>query len=422
MNEKKNRLALLTVAIGIWLIAIPLTYGFGKHPVAYSDLAAGLLIIVFGLLSLAPKRVWSGWAVGLVGVWLQMAPLFFWAPTPLMYINDTVIGAVAIVLAFLFVKNDAPSGDIDRPAGWSYNPSGWSHRIPTVGLAMLCWFFSRYMAAFQLGYIDQIWDPFFTDGTLKVITSQISRDFPVSDAGLGAVCYTLEFLLGWQGNSRRWAGMPWLVLAFAFLVIPVGIVSITLIILQPVVVGAWCSWCLATAACMLAMIVLTAGELAAVLQFLNEARKKGESVWKVFWKGGKVERSFFQAKPRSRPKDSLPWGVTLPWNLLVSIAIGIWLMASPSALGMQNDLATVNYIEGPMIAAFSVIALAEAFRGVRYVNILFGIGLVLAPWFVSEANLLFIGNDVLAGLIIIALAFRKGKISERYGAWEKMIV
>jgi hypothetical protein len=278
------------------------------------------------------------------------------------------------------------------------------------------------MAAFQLGYIDHIWDPFFTDGTLKVITSQISKNFPVSDAGLGALCYTLESLLGWQGNSRRWAEMPWLVFAFGFLVIPVGIVSITLIILQPVVVGAWCSWCLATAAFMLIMIVLTAGELAAVLQYLNSARKRGDSLWKVFWKGGKVDRALFQAKPHSRPKGSHPWGITLPWNLLVSIAIGIWLMASPSVLRIHGGLATSNYIIGPMIAAFSVISLAEAFRGIRFVNILFGISLIMAPWLASESNLFLIASSVLSGLIVIFLALRRGKVSERFGAWEKLIV
>lgn len=423
MNEKKNRLALVTVALGFWLIAMPLTFGYRSHLVACSDFISGFLLIIFGLLSLSLKRVWSGWGIGLVGVWLQMAPLVFWAPIPLMYINDTLIGAVAIVLSFLLAKNEeSTAAHGDRPAGWSYNPSGWSHRIPTVALAMLCWFFSRYMAAFQLGYIDHIWDPFFTDGTLKVITSQISKNFPVSDAGLGALCYTLESLLGWQGNSRRWAEMPWLVFAFGFLVIPVGIVSITLIILQPVVVGAWCSWCLATAAFMLIMIVLTAGELAAVLQYLNSARKRGDSLWKVFWKGGKVDRALFQAKPHSRPKGSHPWGITLPWNLLVSIAIGIWLMASPSVLRIHGGLATSNYIIGPMIAAFSVISLAEAFRGIRFVNILFGIGLIMAPWLASESNLFLIASSVLSGLIVIFLALRRGKVSERFGAWEKLIV
>jgi hypothetical protein len=421
VKEKKNRIALLTIALGFWLIALPLTFQYQGHSVPLSDIVSGLSLVVFGLFSLAPARTWSAWAVGFVGVWLQMAPLIFWAPNALMYVNDTLVGALAIILSFLLAKKEGSVNVSDIPAGWSYNPSSWIHRIPTIALAMLCWFFSRYMAAYQLGYIDSIWDPFFTEGTWHVITSKISKSFPVSDAGMGALCYTLESLLGWQGNSRRWANMPWLVFAFAFLVIPVGIVSVTLIILQPVVVGFWCSWCLATAASMLLMIVLTAGELAAVLQFLREVKQRGDSAWSIFWKGGNPAQAGVPTRPRSRAKDALPWGFTLPWNLLACIALGIWLMASPSILGMPRGLATSNFILGPMIAAFSIIALAEVFRSVRYLNILFGGSLILAPWLVALPSTGSIANNLIVGLLVIAFAFRKGKIAEKYGAWERLM-
>ena len=221
MDDKKNSIALLSIALGLWLISISLTLGYKSHPVGLSDILSGLFIVIFGLFSFSSKHRWPQWGIGIVGIWLQMAPLFFWAPEPLMYVNDTLIGAIAIVLSFLFNKNEKTMADHSLPTGWSYNPSGWEHRLPTVFFAMLCWFFSRYMAAFQLGYIDQVWDPFFSQGTLKVITSKISEEFPVSDAGLGALCYSLEFLLGWQGGAQRWRQMPWLVFAFAFLVTPV---------------------------------------------------------------------------------------------------------------------------------------------------------------------------------------------------------
>ncbi len=416
MNKK---IALLTIALGIWLIALPLTFRYQYWPIRSSDITSAFLLIVFGLLSLSQSRSWAGWAIGLIGVWLQLAPLIFWAPISLMYINDTLIGAIAIVLCFQLKKSNAQTVGDACPTGWSYNPSGWEHRIPTVFLAILCWFFSRYMAAFQLGYIDQIWDPFFPNGTLSVITSNISKSFPVSDAGLGAVCYTLEFLLGWQGNSQRWARMPWLVFAFAFLVIPVGIVSITLIILQPVIVGAWCSWCLATAASMLLMIVLTAGELAAVLQLLNESRQKGESMWQVFWKGAKPIYNFPAAAPRKKLKFS--FGATLPWNLAVATLLGIWTMASPSALDLDRRLSTGNFIIGPMVVAFSIIACAEAFRSIRYLNVLFGLTLILLPWIVTGSHFGGALNNASVGILIVALSFRKGPVNERYGAWGKLI-
>lgn len=418
--REKNLPALLFGALGVWLIAFPMTFGYGGHLVGTSDIVSGILLIIFGFFSLTSCN-WSGWASGLIGVWLQMAPLIFWAPLSLMYFNDTLVGAIAIVLSFFLNKKREAINLTEIPSGWSYNPSGWAHRIPTVCLAMLCWFFARYMAAYQLGYIDRIWDPFFNEGTLHVITSKISKDFPVSDAGVGAFGYTLEFLLGWQGSARRWASMPWLVLAFAFLIIPVGAASIALIILQPVIVGAWCSWCLTTAVCMLLMIIFTAGELVAVLQFLIETRRKGESVWQIFWKGGTSAPVARSVKPRERKKGGLGWGFTLSWNLVVSFVLGIWLMASPSNFGIVGGLATGNFVLGPLIAAFSMIALAEVFRIVRLANLFFGSGLIIMPLFVTDPNTLGVVNNLIVGGVVIVLAFYKGRVSERYGEWERMI-
>lgn len=420
---KKNRkcIALLTAALGLWLIALPLTFGYKGNLVEVSDIVCGVLLLVFGLFSLIFSRVWSRCSVGLIGLWLQMAPLVFWAPSALMYVNDTFVGAVAIAFSFLLAQREETVNLNAVPTGWSYNPSGWAHRIPTVGLAILCWFFSRYMAAYQLGYIESIYDPFFTQGTLKVITSHVSKSFPVSDAGMGALCYTLESLLGWQGSSQRWMTMPWLVLAFGVLVIPVGIVSMTLIILQPVVVGSWCSWCLATAASMLLMIVLTAGEFAAALQVLGETKKRGGSIWTVLWKGAHAHFFTMSATSLVRKRNPIGYGVTLPWNLLFSIVLGIWLMVSPSVMQIGKDLATSNYILGPMIAAIAIIALAEVFRSIRYLNILFGFALMLAPCFIPFSGSICVINNILTGLAILLLSFRKGRIVQSYGLWEKFI-
>jgi uncharacterized membrane protein len=328
-----------------------------------------------------------------------------------------LIGSIAIIFAFLFNKKEGKGSE--RPLGWSYNPSSWTHRIPTVGLAILCWFFSRYMAAYQLGYIPNIWDPFFAQGTFHVITSDVSRAFPVSDAGLGALCYTIEALLGWQGDKYRFATMPWLVFSFAFLVIPVGAVSITLIILQPILVGAWCSWCLATALFMLIMIVLTAGEFIAMLQFVKQSKKRGESPWRVFWAGG-CELRGVEAKPRA--KRSVPWGITTPWNLVISAILGLGLMCAPGFLNIQGHFATNDFIAGPLVAAISVIAMAEVFRAFRFCLVLIGAWFILAPWILAYP----LGGIALIhcviGLALLVLALPKGMIKERYGRWERFII
>ena len=63
---------------------------------------------------------------------------------------------------------------------------------------------------------------FFGEGTARIITSHISEAWPVADAGLGAAVYVLEILTGVIGDKRRWRTMPWMVLFFGILIVPLG--------------------------------------------------------------------------------------------------------------------------------------------------------------------------------------------------------
>ena len=95
-------------------------------------------------------------------------------------------------------------------------------RAPILALALFSFFLARYMTAFQLGHITSAWDPIFGDGTVLVLGSDLSKSFPISDAGLGAFTYLVELLSGFMGDPRRWRTMPWMVALFGFMVIPLG--------------------------------------------------------------------------------------------------------------------------------------------------------------------------------------------------------
>ena len=179
--------------------------------------------------------------------------------------------------------------DSYTPPGWHYNPSGWSQRLPVVILAFVGLFISRYLAAFQLGHIERAWDPFFGEGTERIITSYVSEAFPVSDAGLGAATYMLEVLTGVIGDRRRWRTMPWMVLLFGLMIVPLGVVSIAFIIIQPILLGTWCTLCLVAAAAMLLQIPYSLDEIVACLQFLDDRRRRGRNLWTVFWRGDTIE-------------------------------------------------------------------------------------------------------------------------------------
>jgi hypothetical protein len=272
--------------LALWLVVSPVTIGV-SGPLAWSDLASGVVSLALAVSALGRTRGWASWANAAVGVWLLLAPLVFWTSSPAGYLNDTLVGALLVAFAFLIPMGMEMDG-ATVPPGWSYNPSAYSQRAPIIALAFASFLVARYMAAFQLGHIAHVWDPVFGDGSRRVLTSSVSRAWPVSDAGLGAVTYLLETLMGFMGDRRRWRTMPWMVAAFGVVVVPLGVVSIVLVILQPVVVGAWCSLCLFTAAAMLAMIPLALDEIVAMVQFVRRHRSHGHSAWHVFWYGGEL--------------------------------------------------------------------------------------------------------------------------------------
>jgi type IV secretory pathway VirB3-like protein len=126
-------------------------------------------------------------------------------------------------------------------------------------------------------------EPFFGDGSKRVLTSKASRVLPVPDAVLGAMSYVADAVTGTIGGTKRWKTMPWIVIIFGIAVGSLGAVSILLVILQPVVYDAFCTLCLASAVISLAMIGPAVDEVLASLQFLKRRRATGRSVWRAFW-------------------------------------------------------------------------------------------------------------------------------------------
>jgi hypothetical protein len=114
--------------------------------------------------------------------------------------------------------------------------------LPIVALGLIGFVIARQLTAYQLGHVDGVWEPFFhgeagRNGTETVITSDVSKAWPIADAGLVAVSYMFEVLMGVMGDRRRWRTMPWMVMAFGIVVVPLGVVSIYFIIIQPIVIG-----------------------------------------------------------------------------------------------------------------------------------------------------------------------------------------
>lgn len=439
------------ILLGVWMIVAPFSFDYGAAAVtppggrtlwldlpqrvaiiSWSDIISGILLILFGWRSLTPDRPYSMWGSCFVGIWLNFAPLIFWAPNPLIYLNDTLVGTLLIALTILIPGMPSMMKFMEMgpeiPPGWSYNPSSWPQRAVMIVLGFAGWLVSRYLAAFQLGYIPDIWEPFFGEGSRKVLTSDMSKALPISDGGLGALAYTIEFLMGWMGGASRWRTMPWMVAFFGILVIPLGLVHIFLVASQPVMVGEWCTLCLLAAAIMLPMLPLEVDEVVAMSQFMVAKKRQGESLWKVFWLGGGIEGG--GADERTPPLQQLPekpkalaksmfWGMTFPWHLMVATALGIWLMAAPDVLHHGKPRADLDHVAGALVVTISVISMGEPARLLRYLNVIVGVFLIIGGLFVGGTAGLI--NDLGCGLAVAALSIPKGRIRESFGSWDRFV-
>lgn len=174
------------------------------------------------------------------------------------------------------------------PQPWTYNPSSWSQRIPICLLAMVAFFIATWMGLYQWRLIDEIQDPVFGEQTAQVLDSQVSERMRhwmlMPDAILGAIAYLGDAVFGLAGSTRRWHYRPWLVVIFGIDVIPLGIVSAVLVVLQGTVVGSWCLPCLITAVISLILVYMAFDEVWSCLLFLNRVRtRRPRLLWKAFW-------------------------------------------------------------------------------------------------------------------------------------------
>lgn len=185
--------------------------------------------------------------------------------------------------------------DINAPP-WKYNPSSWSQRLPICALAAVAGLIATYMALYQWQVIGSVWDPVFGEQTAKVLDSDVSEKMRhwmlVPDAALGAVGYFSEALLGLAGSTRRWQFRPWLVILFGIDVIPLGIVSVILVVLQGTVVGFWCFPCLVTAAISVLLVYWAYDEVWSSLRFLKQVWDRTHDrtvLWRTFCGGAPPE-------------------------------------------------------------------------------------------------------------------------------------
>jgi hypothetical protein len=93
-------------------------------------------------------------------------------------------------------------------------------------------------------------------------------------------------------------------------------------------------------------------------------------------------------------------------------------MFAPFVLGSEGRAAASDNLVGALIVTVAVISTAEVVRAFRWLNALFGLWLLIAPWVLVGASAPARWSDMAAGVAIVALTVPRGIVRDRYGAWD----
>jgi uncharacterized membrane protein len=137
----------------------------------------------------------------------------------------------------------------------SGSPSAWEKRLPIAGLALAGLAIAVYLTLYQLGIVPIVWEPFFGDGSRRILHSPISRLLPVPDASLGAVGYLVEIVTGLT---------PKAVLFFGAVVAAMALFGLLLAAIQAFWLRAGCTLCLTSAAISVGIAAMARKEILAV--------------------------------------------------------------------------------------------------------------------------------------------------------------
>jgi hypothetical protein len=108
------------------------------------------------------------------------------------------------------------------------------------------------------------------------------------------------------------------------------------------------------------------------------------------------------------------------WPRLVSLLLGLGLMAAPGVVGYRGAARVNDLIVGPIAAAAAAIAISEVTRGLRWITVAAGAWMMVATWFLGRTLRGALGA-ALVGLVMMACGLVRGPVRERFGGgWAEL--
>jgi hypothetical protein len=98
----------------------------------------------------------------------------------------------------------------------------------------------------------------------------------------------------------------------------------------------------------------------------------------------------------------------------LAIVLGVWLTVAPAVLGYSAAARTNDQIVGPLIATFATIALAQATRPLRLLNLPLALWLLVAPLVLRYPQTLAT-HSIALGIVLGFLAVRPVRPRRRQG-------
>jgi hypothetical protein len=166
-------------------------------------------------------------------------------------------------------------------------------------------------------------------------------------------------------------------------------------------------------------------------QFLQRIRREGRPFWRTFWVGGALsgaEGHEIVSAPAAAHHSTAGRILSamdlrhVPWNLLTSAGLGVWIMAAPAALSFGGGAANSNYIAGALVITWAVIAFAGIARPIRLLNVAMGVWLITGTWLLGGGTDTARATNMIAGGALVALSIGRGRIDERFGEWNKYLI
>jgi SPW repeat len=110
------------------------------------------------------------------------------------------------------------------------------------------------------------------------------------------------------------------------------------------------------------------------------------------------------------------------WARLLSAALGAWLMAAADVLDYGGIAGVSDHVVGPIVVGASVVAAWPVMRPLRWVGLVAGVWLLVAPWILGYHAMVAMENTSVVGFLLAAIALLGGEEGSRFGGgWGSLL-